>query len=70
LQCGISPRLTAALGQLRSSEDVRRTTALTLEADLAGSRRDVSDVPQAEIAKLNLSAITRFDALNLEIGVR
>src|SRR5262249_41752098 len=34
--------------QLRSSEDVRRMTVLTLEADLAGSRRDVSEVPQPD----------------------
>jgi len=31
-------REMTALGQIRSSDDVRRTTALTLEADLAGSR--------------------------------
>jgi hypothetical protein len=29
---------------------VRRTTALTLEADLAGSRRDVSEVPEAVVS--------------------
>src|SRR5262245_34669010 len=33
----------SAMGQLRSSEDVRRMTALILEADLAGSRCDVSE---------------------------
>jgi hypothetical protein len=44
-----SSALMSQMGQLRSSEDVRRTTALTLEADLAGSRRDVSDVPGRDI---------------------
>jgi len=39
----------SALGQLRSSEDVRRTTDLTLEADLAGSRGDVSEVPAGDL---------------------
>src|SRR5262249_20551074 len=38
-------------GQIRPSDDVRRTTALTLEADLAGSRRDVSEVPQAVLSR-------------------
>src|SRR5262249_61452876 len=42
--------LMSQMGQLRSSEVVRRMTALTLEADLAGSRRDVSEVPTAVIA--------------------
>jgi hypothetical protein len=41
------------IGQLRSSEDVRRMTVLTLEADLAGSRRDVSAVPIGDICKCN-----------------
>jgi len=30
-----------ARGQYRSSDDVHRTTALTPQADLAGSRHDV-----------------------------
>jgi len=34
----------------RNPPDVRRTTALTLEADLAGSRRDVSEVPEAVVS--------------------
>jgi hypothetical protein len=41
-----------SIGQYRSFDDIRCTTALTLEADLAGSRRDVSEVPLSDMARL------------------
>jgi len=41
LRCGISISPMSQMGQIRSSDDVRRTTALTPQADLAGSRHDV-----------------------------
>jgi putative tryptophan/tyrosine transport system substrate-binding protein len=40
-------------GQIQSSDDVRRMTPLTLEADLAGSRCDVSEVPLAAVSRCN-----------------
>ena len=45
------------IGQLRSSEDVRRMTVLTLEADLAGSRRGVSEVPLAAVSNRSKAAL-------------
>src|SRR5262249_21273437 len=41
LRCGISIHLMSGWGQIRSSDDVRRTTALTSQADPVGSGRDV-----------------------------
>jgi hypothetical protein len=37
-------------GQYRSADDVRRTTALTPQADLAGSRHGVRDVPKPAVS--------------------
>jgi hypothetical protein len=52
--------LMSQMGQLRSSEVVRRMTALTLEADLAGSRRDVSEVPTAVIAAVRRTGFMEY----------
>jgi hypothetical protein len=48
LNCSESAQRSAS-SPTRSFDDVRRTAALTLEADLPGLRRDVSQVPLTDI---------------------
>src|SRR5262249_15572538 len=42
-------RAMTSWGHYRSSDDVRRTTALIPQADLAGSRHDVREMPTSDI---------------------
>jgi hypothetical protein len=48
------------LGLSQSSDDVRRMTALIPQADVAGSRRDVSEVPEAALSRCSKMAVVRL----------
>jgi hypothetical protein len=48
---GLGPMNASRSGTSQTSDDVRRTTALTPKAGLPGSRRDVSQVPKAAVSK-------------------
>jgi hypothetical protein len=55
--------------QTRSSDDVRRTIALPLEADLTGSRRHVSQVPKAAVSRCSIEC-TRVEFYSITSSAR